>query len=69
MSYSPFPEFELEALALEYETAAGRFKDGSQFKTLYAARAAMLRNANSCHEALRSRCLLAETENGQRRTV
>lgn len=65
MSYSPFPEFELEALAREYETAANRFGEGTKFRTLYADRAAMLRNAVTCHEALRERCLLAETENNQ----
>lgn len=69
MSYSPFPEFELEALAAEYETAAARFREGSTFRDLYARRAGMLRNANVCHEALRDRCLKAELERDQARRV
>ena len=69
MSYAPFPEHELEALAREYDTAAERFGEGTKFRALYAGRAAMLRNANVCHDALPERCLLAETENAQLKRV
>lgn len=65
MTYSPFPEFELKALAKEYADAAARFPEGTRFRELYASRDAMLRNAVVCHEALRERCLIAETENVQ----
>lgn len=65
MTYSPFPEFELEALALEYDAAAKRFGDGTKFREFYTNRSAMLRNAILCQNALRERCLLAENDRNQ----
>lgn len=63
MSYAPFPEFELEAVALEYDEAAKRFTNAPKLCAHYANRAAMLRNAVACHIALRERCLTAEMHN------
>lgn len=66
--YRPYPEFELEALASEYDKAAASFGPTSKFRDFYSKRAAMLRNANVCHEALRERCLTAELERDARRS-
>jgi len=65
MTYAPFPEFELEALALENDEAAKRFQNAPSFSKLYGDRAAMLRNAVACHIALRDRCLTAEMDRNQ----
>lgn len=61
MTYAPFPEFELEALALENDEAAKKLRNSPTFARLYTDRAAMLRNAIACHVALRDRFLEAET--------
>lgn len=61
MTYSPFPEHELEALALENDEAAKKLQNAPRFADVYTKRAAMLRNAVACHLALRERFLEAET--------
>lgn len=68
MTYSPFPTQELEALALDNDEAAKRLGGAStKFGALYTSRAAMLRNAIACQDALRERCLMAELDRDQAR--
>jgi hypothetical protein len=63
--YAPWPEDELRAVLGWHTQAARCFREGSRMRADHERRAKACANALASFDALRERCLLAETENTQ----